>query len=208
MSKPQLRTCLISCSVLEKELKQLAKQRNLDVDLVFVSKYFHVEYELLERNLRRILEKTKQHHKGKIVLIYGDLCLGPNGEMKQLAEEYKIVKVDAVNCIDCMLGGKGKFLEADPEHDLFFLGPGMTEFFKHMKKKMLNKNMNVKDIRSMFNGLRGIIYLDTLGDGDKAKLDISALDMGLPILETRNIGLEPFKQLVCKTIAKANNSKD
>ncbi len=207
MSKSQLRTCLISCSVLEKELKQLVKERNLDVNLIFVSKYFHIEYELLERNLRRVLEKTKQHHKGKIVLIYGDLCLGPNGEMKQLAEEYKIVKVDAVNCIDCMLGGKGKFLEADPEHDLFFLGPGMTEFFEHMKKKML-KNMNEDDIKSMFNGLRGIIYLDTLGVGNKAKLDICALDMGLPLIEIRDIGLEPFKKLLHETITKADNSKD
>ncbi len=208
MSKTQLRTCLISCSVLEKELRQFVKQRNLDVDLIFVSKYFHVEYELLERNLRRVLEKAKQYHKGKIVLIYGDLCLGPNGEMKQLAEEYKIVKVDAVNCIDCMLGGKGKFLEADPEHDLFFLGPGMTEFFEHMKKKMLKKNVNEEDIKSMFNGLRGIIYLDTLGVGDKAKLDICAHDMGLPLIEIRNIGLEPLKQLLYETIRKADTSKD
>ncbi len=204
----QTKTCIVSCSVLEKELKQLAKQEDLDVDLVFVSKYFHVEYERLERNLRRILEKTKQHRKGKIVLIYGDLCLGPNGEMKQLAEEYQIVKVDAVNCIDCMLGGKGKFFEADPEHDLFFLGPGMTEFLKHMKEKMLKKNMNEEDIKSMFNGLRGIIYLDTLGVGDKARLDMCALDMGLPILEIRNIGLQPLKQLLYETIRKVDTSKD
>ncbi len=208
MSKPQSRMCIVSCSVLERELKQLTKQGNLDVDLVFVSKYFHIEYDLLERNLRRVLEKTKQHHKGKIVLIYGDLCLGPNGEMRQLAEEYKIVKVDAVNCIDCMLGGKGRFFEADPEHDLFFLGSGMIEFFKHMKEKMLKNNVNGDDLRSMFNGLRGIIYLDTLGVGDRARLDMYALDMGLSILEIRNVGLEPFRQLLNETIRKADNSKD
>jgi hypothetical protein len=77
-----------------------------------------------------------------------------------------------------------------------------------MKKRMLKKNMNIEDIRSMFSGLRGIIYLDTLGVGDKAKLDICALDMGLPLIEIRNIGLEPFKKLLYETITKADNSKD
>ena len=55
-------------------------------------------------------------------------ALDQNNEMKKLAEEYGIVKVDAVNCIDCQLGGKGKFLEADPEHNLMFMGPGMMSF--------------------------------------------------------------------------------
>ena len=42
--------------------------------------------------------------------------------MKNLAQEYDVAKVDAVNCVDCQLGGKGKSLEADPEHNLMFMG--------------------------------------------------------------------------------------
>ena len=99
------------------------------MDLVFVSKYFHVDYVQIEKNLRRVLEETQRRFKGNIVLVYGDLCLGQNGEMKKFTEEYGIVKVDTVNCIDCLLGGKGKFLAADPQHDLMFLSPGMTNFF-------------------------------------------------------------------------------
>src|SRR3990170_2703005 len=129
MSIQRAKTCLVSCSVLKEEIKQLVKQGDLDVDLVFVSKYFHVDYAQLELNLRQVLEKTQQQFKGNIVLVYGDLCLGQNGEMKKLAEEHGVVKVDALNCIDCVLGGKGKFLEADPQHDLMFLSPGMTDFF-------------------------------------------------------------------------------
>lgn len=208
MSNQQPRTCLVSCSVLEKELTQLVKQGDLDVDLVFVSKYFHVDYKRLEKNLRRVLEKTQQRHKGNIVLIYGDLCLGPNGEMKKLAEKHSIVKVDALNCIDCMLGGKGKFSEADPEHNLFFLGPGMAEFFRRMMGKMRKENVSEDDIKRLFNGLRGIVYLDTLGEEDNVRLDVYSLDTGLPILETRNIGLEPLKQLLCETIEKSKTSKN
>ena len=90
------------------------KQGDLDADLVFVSKYFHVDYAEVEKNLRRVLEITQKRFKGNIVLVYGDLCLGQNGEMKKFAEEHGVVKVDAVNCIDCILGGKEKFLKSTP----------------------------------------------------------------------------------------------
>ncbi len=126
--------CLVSCSVLREELEQLVKQGSLDAELVFVSKFFHIDYEAVEKNLRKVLEHTLKSSNRKVVLVYGDLCLGQNGEMKKLADEYGIVKVDAVNCIDCQLGGKGKFFDADPEHNLMFMGPGMIGFFKHAKR--------------------------------------------------------------------------
>jgi hypothetical protein len=206
MSNQQSRICLVSCSVLKEEIMKLVKQGDLDADLVFVSKYFHVDYAQVEQNLRRVLEKTQQRYAGKIVLVYGDLCLGQNGEMKKLAEEHVIVKVDAVNCIDCLLGGKGKFLEADPDHNLLFLGPGMTEFFKHFKERMLRENVSEDNIKNLFNGLRGIVFLDTLGDKDRVKRDVETLDTGLPTLEIREIGLENLKLVIFEAIERCKKS--
>ena len=50
--------CLVSCSVLKEEIKKLVQQGELDVELVFVSKYFHVDYALIERNLRPVIERV------------------------------------------------------------------------------------------------------------------------------------------------------
>ena len=50
--------CLVSCSVLKSELQKLVKEGKLDVDLVFVSKNFHVDYALVEQNVRKVLEHT------------------------------------------------------------------------------------------------------------------------------------------------------
>ena len=116
----------------------------------------------MEKNLRKVLEHTLKCFRGKVVLVYGDLCLGQNGEMKKLAEEYGIVKVDAVNCIDCQLGGKGKFFEADPEHNLMFMGPGMIEFFKHMKEEMLKEGVDEVAFANMFSGIKGIVLIGYL----------------------------------------------
>ena len=133
MTEDQALSCFLQCS--KRRTQQLVNQGILDAELVFVSKYFHVDYEAVEKNLRKVLEHTLKRSNGKVVLVYGDLCLGQNDEMKKLADEYGVVKVDAVNCIDCQLGGKGKFFEADPDHNLMFMGPGMIGFLQACKRK-------------------------------------------------------------------------
>ena len=172
------KVCLVSCSVLKDELHQLSKQGNLDAELVFVSKYFHVDYEAVEKNLRKVLEHTLKCFRGKVVLVYGDLCLGQNGEMKKLAEEYGIIKIDAVNCIDCQLGGKGKFFDADPDHNLMFMGPGMIEFFKHTKEAMLNEGVDAVAFGNMFSGIKGIVLLDTCGNAEKCRKETGKVRFG------------------------------
>ena len=201
------KVCLVSCSVLKEELQRLVKQGTLDAELVFVSKYFHVDYEALEKNLRKVIETTLKRFSGKLVLVYGDLCLGQDDEMKKLAKEYGIVKVDAVNCIDCQLGGGGKFLEADPEHNLMFMGPGMIEFFKHAKETMLREGLGEAAFAGMFSGIKGIVLLDTCNNAEKCKEELERLGMGLPILETREMDLENVKRVVLDAIQLATRTK-
>lgn len=197
------KVCLVSCSVLREELEKLVKEGSLDSKLVFVSKFFHVDFDALEKNLRRVLEHTLERFKGKVILVYGDLCLGQDNKMQKLAQEYGVTKINAVNCIDCQLGGKGRFLEADKQHDLMFMGPGMIGFFKGMKEKMLREGIDEATFAKMFSGIQGFILLDTCGDGEKWRLELERLGMGLEILETRRIGLDYTKQVVLDAIEKA-----
>ena len=194
--------CIVSCSVLKKEIEKLANQGDLDAETVFVSKYFHVDYALLEKNLRQVLQKTLKRSPGGIILVYGDLCLGPNNEMKKLTEEYGIVKVDALNCIDCLLGGKGKVSEADPDHDRLFLYPGMIGFFSHFKEKAQQENIAEDAFNNLFSGLKGIVLLDTMDQAKEDKKEIEKLRSGLTILETRTIELDKLKQLIQEAMEK------
>jgi hypothetical protein len=140
------------------------------------------------------------------VLVYGDLCLGQDNEMKKLAEEYNVVKVDAVNCVDCQLGGKGKFLEADPEHNLMFMGSGMVEFFKHMQERMLKEGVDEAVFTNLFSGIKGAVLLDTCGDAEKWKEELEKSGTGLRVLETRKIGLENVKHVLLEAIERATSS--
>jgi len=203
MSMVKKSVCLVSCSVLKEELQKLVKQGRIDAKLVFVSKYFHIDYEAVNKNLRNVLEQTLKTFKGKVVLVYGDLCLGQDNEMKKLADEYGIVKVDAVNCIDCQLGGKGVFFEADPEHNLMFMGPGMIGFFKHAKEAILKEGVDEAAFAGLFSGIKGFVLLDTCGNSEKMKEDLEASGIGLPILEIRKVGLKNIKRVVMDAIERA-----
>jgi len=194
--------CLVSCSVLRKEIEKLVRQGELDAELFFVSKYFHVDYAQVEKNLRPVVEKALQRCPGRVILVYGDLCLGMDNEMKKLAEEYGIVKVDALNCVDCQLGGKGKFLEADPNHDLLFLSPGMTGFFSHVKDMMRKEGIEETALKQLFKGLRGIIILDTLGNAAQLRAEVEELDTGLEVLETRKVGCENVRDVILEAVER------
>jgi hypothetical protein len=196
------KVCLVSCSVLKEEIQQLIKQKSIDAEVVYVSKFFHIDYTAVEHNLRKVLEQTLKRFKGKVVLVYGDLCLGQDNEMKKLALEYGVVKVDAVNCIDCQLGGKGKFFEVDPDHNLMFMGPGMIGFFKHAKEQMLNEGVDEAAFLNMFSGIKGFVLLNTCGDADRMSEDLEKSGLNVKILETRETGLEGVKQVILDAIER------
>jgi hypothetical protein len=200
--KQKTKPCIISCSVLKDEIKKLVKEGKLNADLLFVSKYFHVDYAQIEKNLRPVIERALKSHPENVVLVYGDLCLGVDNEMKKLAEEYGIIKVDALNCIDCQLGGKGVFFEEDPHHDLMFLSPGMTDFFSHAQEMMQREGMDETALKQLFNGIRGIVILDTLGDLAGLKSKIEKLDTGLLVLETRAIGCDNVENVIREAIER------
>jgi hypothetical protein len=200
--KPQI--CLVSCSVLKEEINQLIKQGSIDAEVVYVSKFFHIDYAEVESNLRKVLEKTQKRFKGKIVLVYGDLCLGQDNEMKKLAQEYGIAKIDALNCVDCQLGGKGKFNQEDPEHNLMFMGPGMIGFFNHAKEQMLKEGADEAMFANMFSGIKGMVILDTCGDAEKCRQDLEKSGINLKILETWKIGLENVRQVLLDAIEQAS----
>ncbi|MCW4031358.1 MAG: hypothetical protein NWE80_03240, partial [Candidatus Bathyarchaeota archaeon] len=110
--------------------------------------------------------------------------------------------VDALNCIDCILGGKGKFLYVYPDNELLFLNPRMIGFFNHFKAKVHQENIDEDSFKQLFSGIKGIVLLDTLGEPTKNKEATEKLHTGLTILETREIGLNNLKQVILEAIER------
>jgi len=198
--------CLVSCSALKPEIQELVKRGELDADLVFVSKFFHGDYPLLEKNLRKVLKRTLSRFPGRVILVLGDLCLGSNNEAKELAEEYGIVKVNGMTCVDCLLGGKGKFFEVDPTHKLLLLDPGLIGFYKYLKNKARQEGIDDDFFTQFFSGLNGIMLFDTLGEVEKNLEEIDKLNFGLKVLETQRIGFDNLKLVISEAIEHSNQT--
>ena len=203
----KIKPCLVACSVLKNELNALVKMGAPDANLSFYSMEFHSDYAALEKTLRRKIEEKLAHSNGEVIVVSGDYCLGSDNEMKKLMAEYGVVKVDALNCIDCLFGGKGKYLEADPGQECLFLSPGWIEYFFH-KKKTIEGKPHEEAFKKLFNGLKGIVLLDSLGNLDNHKKEIEELQSftGLPILEKRSIGLENLKKLILESTKRQNTT--
>jgi hypothetical protein len=187
---------LISCGILKPEIEALIEGKKIEAEAIFLNKYLHMDYQKLQDALKASLRK---HSGKKPVAIYGDLCLGFNGEMNALMAEYDIVKVDALNCIDCLLGGRGKLLQMDPEHRFYFLTAGFLDF---TEKLILGSK---EDNRHRFNMLKGIIVLDSLGDIDRYwdRIEHISDQTGLPVLEHCMVGLDGLKAVIEAALKKA-----
>ncbi|MBI4775641.1 MAG: DUF1638 domain-containing protein [Deltaproteobacteria bacterium] len=189
---------IISCGILKREIQTLVERGELDADVTFLSERLHSSYERLDLALNAAIRKLRDAGIHEIVLVYGDLCLGFHGEMESLLKKHDVVKVEALNCIDCLLGGRGKLLEIDPDHEYFFLNPAFIAFSEGIQCA------SKEQTRDMFAKLKGMILLDALGDLDEYKTEIEAMidRTGLQVLERRNVGLEGLKRVLCEALQR------
>lgn len=205
MLNQKTKPCLVACGVLKEEIKCLIANGELDAETVFVNKFFHDDYAKLEKNLRLVIDHALQKYSGNLVLVYGDHCLGMKNQMKKLAEEYNIVKIDALNCIDCQLGGKGKSLEADPNQELLFICQGMIDAFSYVKRLMKKEGIPQEAMSELFKDVTGIVALDTLGNLPQLVEEIDKQETGLEILRTESVGCKNVKQVILEAIQKTRN---
>lgn len=187
--KSRKKALLISCGILQPEIKALVSHEDITADAVFLNKYLHVDHRKLHDALKASLCK---HGERRPVVVYGDVCLGFNGEMNALMTEFDAVKVDALNCIDCLLGGQGKLLEIDPDHRFFFLTPAFLKFSESLISATKEENQR------RFNMLKGIILVDSLGDMERYwnRIEHFSDQSGLPILEHLAVGLAGLKTVL------------
>ena len=67
---------------------------------------------------------------------------------------------------------------------------------------MRKEGVDEDSLKHLFNGLRGIVLFDTLGNSDRLKAEIEKLDTGLQILETRHVGCQNVKDVINEAIER------
>jgi len=187
---------LISCGIFQPEIEILIARGAIKADAIFLSKYLHLDYRKLHDALKASLTRQRER---KPVVVYGDLCLGFNNEMHALMAECGTVKVGGLNCIDCLLGGRGKLLDVDPDHHFFFLTPAFIEFSESLITGTKEEN------RRRFNMLKGIILVDSLNDMElyRDRIEHFSNQTGLPVLDHRVVGLSGLKNVIEEALQRS-----
>ncbi|WGM89603.1 MAG: DUF1638 domain-containing protein [Candidatus Bathyarchaeota archaeon] len=200
------RPLLLSCGILREEIEKLINENKLDVDAVFLDAGLHAVYSELEKAVTNALEEHSKHAKRDIVVIYGDMC---HPRLKKIVKNYdNTVKVDSLNCIDCLFGGHKKLLDDDPKCSHFYLSPGWMP--SKLKKNKYFKEIfdwNLKDIKEQFKHLDGLIIVDSLGNLDKLESDIKefSYNSGLEVKKQKSVGLDRLKSVIEEAIKKLQN---
>ncbi|MFC1942726.1 DUF1638 domain-containing protein [Chloroflexota bacterium] len=196
------RPYLICCGILQKEVERLIEGNKLPVEPVFLEARLHVDFGELGKYLNQVIKECSKDSSRGVIVVYGDLC---HPKMKEIIGNYdNVAKVNALNCIDCLLGGHGKLLDIDPNYDYFYLSPGWMP--SNSKWNLLFKPVfygtSTEEIKQRFSKLKGILLLDSLEDLDKFNDEIEKFSnhTGLPILDKKDVGLERFKELILETI--------
>jgi hypothetical protein len=200
------RPLIISCGILREEIEKLIKEKKLDAEVVFLDAGLHAVYAELEKALISALEKYSDKAPNGIIVVYGDMC---HHGIKRIIKKYKnTVKVDALNCIDCLLGGHQNLLEVDPDCSHFYLSPGWMP--SNLKKNKYFREIfdwDIEDIKEQFEHLTGVILIDSLGNMDKLQKDIQefCVNTGLEVKETKTVGLEGLKAVIDEAAKKLQN---
>ncbi len=193
---------------MRKEIEKLIEEKKLDVEVVFLDAGLHAVYAELEKALTSALEKHADRAPNGIIVVYGDMC---HHGIKRIVKKYSnAVKVDALNCIDCLLGGHQKLLEADPDCSHFYLSPGwMPSNLKNNKYFREIFDWNIEDIKEQFEHLAGVIIIDSLGNLDELQSDITefCVNTGLQVKETKAVGLDGLKAVIDEAAKKLQNKK-
>jgi hypothetical protein len=200
------RPILISCGILQEEVEKLIEEQRLDVEPYFLDAGLHVVYAELEKELTTALDEASKHAQNGIIVVYGDMC---HPRIKKIVKKYSnAVKVDSLNCIDCLLGGHKKLLEADPKYNHFYLSPGwMPSNLKKSKHFRGIFDGNMEGIKEQFEHLTGIIVIDSLDNLDALKSDIEefSIHTGLQVKDKKAVGLDGLKAVIDEAIKKLQN---
>jgi hypothetical protein len=190
---------LIACGIFRQEVMRLMEQGALAVKPYFLNPGLHNDPPLLEDALRGLLAKQTRFNGGNVVVLYGDICLGFQDQMAALVDEFGVVKVNALNCIDCYLGGQGRLLKIDPRHEYFFLNSSWMAL--EFGERDLESPTEAS--RREFNMLKGLYLLDTLNNLDESESHIQKISRftHLPVVARDNIGLEGLKQVLESALA-------
>lgn len=185
------RIVFVSCAIFKAELEYLVREKALDVDILFLDAALHVNFDRLKARLIQALEESTESGSA-IKVIYGN-C---HPEMLKITERYGARKIEAVNCIEAMVG-REEIRKINKEAKSFFLTAGWINNWENIFAAG-RADFNF-DFSSMFSDYKRVIVFDAgVIPIDENKVEQFSKFTRLPV-ERRQITLNHLLDLINRT---------
>lgn len=182
---------ILSCSIVNKEIKYIISKLNQEIELYFLDCALHIFPEKLEAEIKKSLVGTTG-----TLLIYGNKCCA---NMEKIAEENNAFLIGAANCIEMVLGPE--MARQEKIAKTFFFTEGWLENWKHIFQQALM--WDKIDARLNFGYCDRMLLVKTGRLTDLSDYDILELFeyTGLPV-EFITTNLSNFESLFISALKK------
>ncbi len=142
----------IVCGVLQNEVEHLLQSGLIQGKVSALDSILHMRPELLEEELIKVFSGCENRKK---VLVYGDCCPG----MVDLIEEFKVDRVDAINCAQMLLGKD--VYRRHMRQESFLLLPEWTQRWETIFKEELGMETSEQAQMVLGDTRKILVYLNT-----------------------------------------------
>jgi hypothetical protein len=184
-------TALIICGALGREVKEIVRKREWDVDIYGISALLHLYPSRIVDELHARLADLRPRYDN-LVVVYGE-C-GTTGKLEPILEEFSASRLRGPHCYE-MFAGEKRFQEiAEQRPATFFLTDWLVRNFDRavIKGLGLDRHPDLKEM--LFGNYESVLFLRQMPNPRLAdKAQEIARYLGLP-LDIEDVGLGELEE--------------
>jgi Protein of unknown function (DUF1638) len=190
-------TALVICGALGREVKEIVRRREWDVDIFGLSAYLHLYPSRIVDELHAKLRELRPRYE-KLVVVYGD-C-GTTGKLEPILDEFGASRLRGPHCYE-VFAGPERFAEvADRRPGTFFLTDWLVRNFDRAVVKGLGLDRYPELKAMLFGNYEAVLFLRQVPDPRlAAKAEDIARYLGLP-LEIEDVGLGELEDRLAELV--------
>lgn len=190
-------TALIICGALGREVKEIVRKRDWDVDIYGVSALLHLYPSRIVDELRARLAELRPRYSN-LVVVYGD-C-GTTGKLEPVLEEFGASRLRGPHCYEMYAGGERFAQIAQQRPATFFLTDWLVRNFDRavIRGLGLDRHPDLKEM--LFGNYESLLFLRQVPIPRLAdKAHEIARYLGLP-LEIDDVGLGELEERLAQLV--------
>jgi len=179
-----MKTALVACGALAREVLALKKKHNWDVDVLALPSLLHNAPERIPGSVQKRIRQAKDDYD-RVIVVYGD-C-GTGGMLDRLLAKEGVPRVAGPHCYEMYADGTFESLMAEAP-GTFFLTDYLVQSFDHLVLEGLGIDRHPALRDEYFRNYTRVVYLAQRDDPALiARAKWAAESLGLP-LEVRKTG--------------------